>query len=98
MTKIKVRIVSKPHTLLLTVNIVMKTHPKFHNRLVYECIKNCACDCSYKSVAEKWQSSLHINKIKKNNNIKVRVISNPHAHLQTISNTLAKFQKDRVKP
>ena len=42
---------------------------------------------------EKWLSS----KCEKSDNINLRIISNPHAHLQTMTKTPVKFSKDRHK-
>ena len=38
-----------------------------------------------------------VRKVKKVTKINARIISKPHAHLQTMEKTCAKFQKDRYK-
>ena len=38
-----------------------------------------------------------VHKVEKVTNINARIISKPHAHLQTLEKTCAKFQKDRYK-
>ena len=42
---------------------------------------------------EKWQ----VQNAKKVTNINLRIISKPYAHLQTMTNTLVKFQKNGLK-
>ena len=38
-----------------------------------------------------------VHKVEKVTKINSRIISKPHAHLQTMGKTCAKFQKDRYK-
>ena len=38
-----------------------------------------------------------VHKVEKVTKIKARIISKPHAHLQSMGKTCAKFQKDRYK-
>ena len=92
MTKINCRIKSKPHTHLQTMDKKMCKVKKIGMKLYKEWY---SLSIHFHRI---WgQKMTKLTKWKKGQKIKSRIISKPHAHLQTIGKTCAKFQKDQYK-
>ena len=89
-TKINSKIISKPHAHLQTIE---KTCAKFQKDW-YKIVCRVSTHCLHtytESEVRKW------HKVEKVTNINASIISKPHAHLQTMEKTCAKFQKDWYK-
>ena len=95
MTKINSRIKSKSHA-----------HRQTMEKDVQSCIKismNCIRSCAYKvpivyTLSYNLRSENDkVHKVANVTKINSRIISKPHAYLQTMEKTSAKFQKDRYK-
>ena len=91
-TKINSRIISKPHAYLQTME---KTCAKFQ-KVRYKIVGRVALTI-YKLSENLRSENYKVHKVEKVTKIKARIISKSRAHLQTMENTCAKFQKDLYK-
>ena len=96
MSKINLRIISKPHAHLQSM---MKTSVKFQNNR-NKTVGGVAHTRYYLSIHFHYQNARKMTKFKLQKNvskINLRIISKPHAHLQSMMKTSVKFQKNWTK-
>ena len=96
-TKINSRIISKPHAHLKTME---KTCAKFKKKIsikLYEELRSQASHCLYAFIESEVRKCQSSQCGKSDKNYSKDYISKPYAHLQTMGETCAKFQKDRYK-
>ena len=81
----------KPHELLQTMNKTFARFTKDLNDIVGEVALT-----KYPLIASEMVKMTKVEKSKKKNN-NLKIMSNPHAHLQTMNKTSAKFKKIKLK-
>ena len=92
MTKINLRIISKPHAYLQTM---VKTSVKFQKNQ-NKTVEGVA-HTKYILHLSKYLKNDYVQVSKKVTKINLRIISKPHAYLQTMVKTSVKFQKNQNK-
>ena len=91
-TKIKSRIISKPHAHLQTMGKTCAKFQKDWYKIVWEVA------LTWYPLSQNLRSENDkVPKVKKVTKINTRITSKPHAYLQTMEKTCTKFQKDRYK-